>query len=113
MTALTAYRTTRDIPARPSILPGVPGAMLPIPQGATVYKFTGPTYGCIGDGETAISLVPDRNPFHGVPTDALEEIAPCERCGDRPATFDGDLCPSCYDTVVAGELSCDWLDEEA
>ena len=40
--------------------------------GETLYRFTGPTYGCIGPNGIAVSMEPDMNPFFEIPAQALE-----------------------------------------
>lgn len=109
-----AYRTLVDIPELASLLPGLPPSRPAIERGTVVYRFTNCTYGVMGDDETAISFELGEYPAYGVPTAALEEIPPCEACGERPGTYDGGLCDPCYWAAVDLELSCDWLpDEEA
>lgn len=39
--------------------------------GTIVYKYCGPTYGCIGDG-IPVTLKPDKTPFIEVPEDSID-----------------------------------------
>lgn len=42
-------------------------------EGQEVYRYTGPTYGCVGDG-IAVTVLPGETPFFELPYDALEVI---------------------------------------
>ena len=44
-------------------------------EGERLYKYMGPTYGCVGDGQVAVSEGgPMVNPFFGFPKDAVREL---------------------------------------
>ena len=46
-----------------------------VKQGTFVYKFHGPTYGCIGPNGTAVTLSPEGdNPFFEIPHNSIIEI---------------------------------------
>jgi|CXWL01.1.fsa_nt_gi hypothetical protein len=63
------YRVTRDLPVR-----GYPWLARSLFEGDTVYRFTGPTYGAIGPGGTAVSFRRGEHPFFEVPDDSIEEF---------------------------------------
>lgn len=42
-----------------------------VPAGTKVYRWTGPTYGCISDEGIAVTLVRGREPFLELPRRAL------------------------------------------
>lgn len=44
-----------------------------IKPGAIVHEYRGYTWGCMADGEIAVSIEPGVAPFWGVPADALED----------------------------------------
>lgn len=37
----------------------------------------------------------------------------CERCHQRTAVWDSELCEPCQDAAIQRELSCDWLPDES
>lgn len=51
---------------------GLNGLPRHLSRGDVVYRFLGPTYGCIAPGEVAISLDGSQiYPFHGIPWSAV------------------------------------------
>lgn len=44
-----------------------------VPEGTTVYLYSGPTYGCVSGAGMAVSLEQDQTPFFELPRTALEE----------------------------------------
>lgn len=43
-----------------------------IPEGTTIYKYDGPTYGIVSPSGIAISIEPGKTPFLEVPQDAVD-----------------------------------------
>jgi len=42
------------------------------PAGSRVFRYTGPTYGCVSPRGIAVSEKPDETPFFEVPRDAVQ-----------------------------------------
>jgi len=43
-------------------------------KGEVIYRYTGPTYGCIGPNGTACTLEYGETPFFEIPLDAIDHI---------------------------------------
>lgn len=80
---MRVYRVVADFP-----WPGWHTMQKPdVIVGQIVYEWAGATYGCVGPGEIAVSLAPDKGPFYGIPAASLEDVnagrVAMERLGER------------------------------
>ncbi len=67
---LTQMKKAMRIVTRDVLPTECPWLSQPILEGQTVFVYSGPTYGCIGDGE-AVTREYDETPFFELPSDAL------------------------------------------